>query len=63
MLAFIFVVLDTLELDSDIKTNEMMSFLPLGNNSASTGLNDSLSFIFTIISSNAINTSLFFVGL
>ena len=48
---------------SDIKTNEMLSFLPLRKNSGTIGLNFLIAPIFAIISLKAINTFLFFVVL
>ena len=41
----------------------MLSFLPLKNNSVTLGLNVLLDSISAIMSSNTINTLLFFVGL
>ena len=46
----------------DIKTSEILSFLPLKNNPVTIGLKFLLDSISAIISSNTINTLLFFVG-
>ena len=48
---------------SDIKTNEMLSFLPLRKNSVTIVLNFLIAFIVAIISLKAIDTFLFFVVL
>ena len=57
------MVLGLLKQDYDIKTSEMLSFLPLKNNSVTIGPNFSVDSISAIISSNTINTFLFVVGL
>ena len=59
---FSIIVLGTLKQDWDVKTSEMLSFLPLKNNSVTTGLNVLLAFISAIILSNTVNSFLFFVG-
>ena len=63
MLHLVLLVLNTLKYDYEVKTSETLSFLSLKNNSVTIGLNFLLDSISTIISSNTINTLLFFVGL
>ena len=61
--AFSLIVLGTLRCDCDIKTIEILSFLPPRYNSGTMGFNVLLASISDIMSSNTINTFLFFVGL
>ena len=61
--AFSLILLATLKLDCEIKTSEILSFLPLKNNSVTIGLHFLLDSIFAIISSNTINSLLFFLRL
>ena len=57
------MVLGLLKQDYDIKTSEILTFLPLKNNSVTIGPNFSVDSISAIISSNTINTFLFVAGL
>ena len=50
------MVLGNLKQVYDVKRSEMLSFLPLKNNSVTIGLNFLLDSISAIISSNTINT-------
>ena len=54
---------DTLKYDCVIKTIEILSFLPLINNSVTIGFNLLLLIISAIISSEIINTLRFFIAL
>ena len=60
---FSLILFNTLKKDCDIKTSEMLISLTLKNNSVTTGLNFLLASISAIVSSNTINTFLFFVAL
>ena len=57
------VVLGFLKQNCYIKVSEILSSLPLKNNSVTIGLNFLLDFISAINSLNTINTFLYFVGL
>ena len=63
MCSFSLIVLGTLKYDCFKKTSGVSNFLLLKNNSLTTGLNFLLDSISAVISSNTINTFLFFVGL
>ena len=62
-MAFSVIVLGTLKYNYDIKTSEVLDFLPLKNNPVTTGLNFLLDSISNIIPSSTTDTLLFFVGL
>ena len=57
------MALATLIKDCDTKASEMLSFLPLKNNSVKVGSSILLASISAIISSNTINNFYFFDGL
>ena len=63
IVVFSLIVLGTLKYDCDIKREEILSALPLKNNSVTIVLNFLSHFVSAIISSKTINTLLFFVGL
>ena len=60
---FNFTSFGTLKYDCVIKTIEILSFLPLINNSVTIGFNLLLLIISAIISSKITNTLRFFIGL
>ena len=60
---FNLIFFGTLKYFYDKKIIEILSFLALKNNSVNTGLNFLLTLISAIVSSNTINTFLFFGGL